>query len=510
MLAPATDVATTPLAGNIGLVLNTTSVQHVLTTALPLAAYFGLNNKTIPLNIKESSIFYKLTLNSIHINTVSLGMPVFEKYDDTQKLHVNLSNINIDTDIDGEFSVLHIIPFKAQKIALKDVSIDMVLVSTASDNVHWQLADVTKMTVGSFNVTLSNKFLNTFVHYFDSAINSLVHKLSPLLSKLVDQQINDLNKMVNEQTPFTWDLSLLSKSYPLNMTMTTAPQVPKESNLIKLNFDGTFHQAESTFPAGPSHAYFPDLAKSHREQLWVHENTFNTLINAAKDDYLPYTMDSDSMSMSILKIMPELQKVCGQLSEESEIFEFDDKCKFSATINYKDVSSLILKMTQEKGIQLGDLKQVATIDIMNVNSTVMTPAKVVSFETYFVMDVNFTMENVVFYPIFKNINFTDTKATMSSIKLGSHDFNQVLDSIVTLAGQDWNKKGEAGIPIAALNPQLAMIGGLIKNSTISPYISDGWLYAGFSMAADAPYYHRLYESEPKQEIFSSEEQQFLQ
>jgi len=55
-----------------------------------------------------------------------------------------------------------------------------------------------------------------------------------------------------------------------------------------------------------------------------------------------------------------------------------------------------------------------------------------------------------------------------------------------------------------------MIGGLIKNSTISPYISDGWLYAGFSMAADAPYYHRLYESEPKKEIFASEEQQFLQ
>lgn len=36
-----------------------------------------------------------------------------------------------------------------------------------------------------------------------------------------------------------------------------------------------------------------------------------------------------------------------------------------------------------------------------------------------------------------------------------------------------------------------MIGGLIKNSTISPYISDSWLYAGFSMAADAPYYHEL-------------------
>jgi len=33
-----------------------------------------------------------------------------------------------------------------------------------------------------------------------------------------------------------------------------------------------------------------------------------------------------------------------------------------------------------------------------------------------------------------------------------------------------------------------MIGGLLKNTTMSPYIADGWLYSGFDMAADAPYY----------------------
>lgn len=70
---------TKPTAGNIGLVLNTTSTEHILQTALPLAAYFALNNKTIDLNIEESSsILYKLSLKSVHLNTVDVGKPVFE------------------------------------------------------------------------------------------------------------------------------------------------------------------------------------------------------------------------------------------------------------------------------------------------------------------------------------------------------------------------------------------------------------------------------------------------
>lgn len=103
-----------PTAGNIGLVLNTTSVEHVLTTALPLAVYYGLNNKTINLDITESSsILYKLNLKSVHIKKVSLGQPVFEQVKGSDKIHVQLSGIDIDTDIDGEVDAFHFIPFKA-------------------------------------------------------------------------------------------------------------------------------------------------------------------------------------------------------------------------------------------------------------------------------------------------------------------------------------------------------------------------------------------------------------
>jgi len=42
-----------------------------------------------------------------------LGQPVFEQVEGTDKIHVHLSGIDIDTDIDGEVDALHFIPFKA-------------------------------------------------------------------------------------------------------------------------------------------------------------------------------------------------------------------------------------------------------------------------------------------------------------------------------------------------------------------------------------------------------------
>jgi len=50
-----------------------------MTTALPLACYFALNNKTIDVNYVDSSTFYKLDIKSIHIDKVSLGKPIFEQ-----------------------------------------------------------------------------------------------------------------------------------------------------------------------------------------------------------------------------------------------------------------------------------------------------------------------------------------------------------------------------------------------------------------------------------------------
>ena len=258
-----------PQAGNIGLVLNTTSTEHILQTAIPLACYFALNNKTINLNIEEKSLLYKLTLKSVHLNTVDIGSPVFEQVPGTDKIHVNLSGINIDSIIDGEVDALGFITFKAQFVKINKASFDMVLQSTSDDNVHWKLVETTSMTFESINITLTNSFLNKIAGWFKDTINKVVKKFLPEVTKLIDDKINQINQMVVDQTEYTWDFGLLSQHYPLNMTMTMAPQLVKDSNLIKFNIDGTFHK-ESGHLKPYSHDYFPTIKDTHREQLWIH------------------------------------------------------------------------------------------------------------------------------------------------------------------------------------------------------------------------------------------------
>jgi len=43
-----------------------------------------------------------------------------------------------------------------------------------------------------------------------------------------------------------------------------------------------------------------------------------------------------------------------------------------------------------------------------------------------------------------------------------------------------------GWALANLNPQFGMIGGLLKNSTMSMEVTDGYMMMGFEMQADLP------------------------
>ena len=352
------------------------------------------------------------------------------------------------------------------------------------------------MDFESLNITLQGSTWNTIAGWFHSSIEKAVKSAFPQVSQLIDTQINKINDMVTNQTEYTWDFTLLSQHYPLNMTMTTAPNLAVDSNLIKLNFDGTFHK-EKGHQAPYNIDYFPDIAGTHREQLWIHQNTLNTLVSSAAEFYKDIEFSSPAMNKNLLLVLPELKTVCG------------DSCNFTFAVNPRDTDKMVT-LTRANGIVIGGPKTMFDVELFVKTEAMDAPKSVLTFETAMQMKVNFTMSNVIFYPVFKSSDFWNTNLTKSSVEMGSHKYDLVLDSVTTLMGQTYNQMHKAGIPIAALDPDLAMIGGLIKNSTMSPYVADGWMYAGFSMAADAPYYHELYEPTFNHVHIREEDAQFLQ
>ena len=128
----------TATAGSIGMVLNATSVNHVVSSLIPIISYYALNNQTYQLNLTESSYLYKFTFNTLHINTVNgFTTKIFEEIPGTDKIHVKLGGINASMNIDAELDALYFIPFKSSQVNLTNITIDFVVEVQSADKVHW-------------------------------------------------------------------------------------------------------------------------------------------------------------------------------------------------------------------------------------------------------------------------------------------------------------------------------------------------------------------------------------
>ena len=122
-------------------------------------------------------------------------------------------------------------------------------------------------------------------------------------------------------------------------------------------------------------------------------------------------------------------------------------------------------------------------------------AVVCSFGLTAMLNMNFTMsEQLAFFPNFKDVETFDADLKKCNVPMnpGKH-YTEIFNSYATKAVEAFNAKYAKGIPIGALVPELAMIAGVLKNATMTPYLADGWMYAGFSMQADLPHAAEDYE-----------------
>jgi len=99
----------------------------------------------------------------------------------------------------------------------------------------------TVVTVGNVEIIMDNKYLNDLVKLSHSIIEKVIDSQLKNIQKIIDQEITQINKMVANESDYTFDITAFGKNLPLNMTMTAAPIIQPDSNLIMLNFDGLFN-----------------------------------------------------------------------------------------------------------------------------------------------------------------------------------------------------------------------------------------------------------------------------
>jgi hypothetical protein len=98
----------------------------------------------------------------------------------------------------------------------------------------------TVVTVGDVQIQMENEFLNKIIKLSHKIIEKVIDNQLKNVGKMVDSSIDAFNKKIMNESDYTFDITPLGKTMPLNMTMTNEPIIKPDSHLIKLNFDGLF------------------------------------------------------------------------------------------------------------------------------------------------------------------------------------------------------------------------------------------------------------------------------
>ena len=185
LLAKDLDLDASP--GALSMSLNSTSIQNILNTFIPIMAYFAVNNKTIEIDEKISGFGYKLDLESIHIiEAKGFTVKEFSNIPGTDLVHVKVGGVDITTSVNAELDALYFIPFKASAVNVTNATIEFTLQSTSDDGVHWALQENTTFTIGKVDIEMKDKFLNWCVKQSSSLINKIIKDNLPKISTAID------------------------------------------------------------------------------------------------------------------------------------------------------------------------------------------------------------------------------------------------------------------------------------------------------------------------------------
>ena len=481
----AEDAAITPRPGAMSLYLNTTSVNNLLQTAVPIFAYYALNNQTYDLNIEEKSLLYTFDFDSIHFNEATAATEKkFEYIPGTDKIHCHIGGFDLSALVNAEFKALKVIPFKQSGIDIHNMGIDFTLQQTPNkDMTHWTLVDTSLVTFDRIDIEMNSWILNNLVKLNRPIIDKLISsQLVPRFEKFIDWHVTRINDMVANEGSEPYDFEMpITNSASLNLTMTTAPRTDINSNLIELFFDGIFDTPQGQ--ASKSHLYHGDVSnyparelKGLSQQLWIHEDTIDSFLSVAHKDIFPVELNYHDVTQQFLKAFPEIHEYYGQ----------DMMCYLK--LDHIEGMNKPLTFSTDQGIIYGGKEndQITQLQVVVSNYTTYNETALI-FEFNNEVVTKAHMHNMVVYPQVSHARVVNVRTVKDSIGLRkSHNLDGELYNIAQSLKSQFNAQYRAGYPLANINPTLGMIGGILKNTTISPFEQNGWVLAGFEMQADLP------------------------
>ena len=390
----------------------------------------------------------------------------------TSRIHAVLGGINAQAILNGSFSGLHFIPLDATAVNITNatVTFDVEMVP-AGDKIHWKLVDSSTFHFDSVGIKMKDSFLQKLVDLSRKLIDKVINDQMPKLSKFIDTKIQTLNQKIATQNATSFVTPLFGTN--VNLTMAQAPIVEKD--LVKLYFDGMIVGDQVTVKTDDIIALPPRQKNSLSEQIFIHEDMASSLFQQIGAGEFPFEMNSAALSSEIIESFPEIAYNYGQSSSAFLRFSMDTR------------QAKPIRFDTKEGVIIGDSDiHKSTIELVVSNNVTQNVTAAV-FKLGFEAHANITLKEFIIYPVFEKIFTEGVEIINNNINISSsHNLSVMFTQFFGHYSTEFNTKWAAGWPLANLNPQLGMIGGILKDSTVTPYQVNNYLYAGFSMNADKP------------------------
>ena len=372
-----------PLPGSISASLNVTSLNNILQLAAPLMASELLNDKTFKINYHKKGWkgIYNIDIEDVHFNKVD-GFDVrdisFKEGTDT--IMVTVGGVNVNATCDAKVSGLWVITAGLEAFTVENITLQLEVSTSSADEVHWQLHEVTRLSLQDLTLTMSNDFWQTLVNENIKLIKIGIAKGLQKLIDMVDSKVAAFNLKLASDKPYTYNKTPLVDNLLLNTTMTKYPELSREQNLINIHMDGlyVFHTEEHIDVPDPNTVWPIGVEDGHqRDQIWIHESTLNSVVY----DH-PITITGRNATKEALKHYPELELWYGT------DFELKLNVSFLPHPLYGPKMWKQIDVNNVTGLHVGDLEDGGLITAVRFLCSNATTEEEVAMETQFGIGFN--------------------------------------------------------------------------------------------------------------------------
>ena len=156
--------------------------------------------------------------------------------------------------------------------------------------------------------------------------------------------------------------------------------------------------------------------------------------------------------------------------------------KVSLSIDIDEGSAQPIRFDAKKGFMIGGVgnEMKFNADIICSNATTKAE-KAVTLKMNLAATANITIRDLMLYPSISSVAINDVVKTYDTVPMYYHDYTQILSLLVRNAVTDVNLKYDKGMDMSSYLPTEV---NYLKNITISPFVNDQWIYAGFDLNID--------------------------